>query len=72
MDIVVNEFLKYIGYEVRNKLWKIINTISKKGEVASNYKNALMYKKERCIRNPCVRKVTRVSVVIMGGLACFM
>jgi len=32
VDSVVNEFLKYCGSKVRNKILKIMNVIFKKGE----------------------------------------
>ena len=47
-DHVVNEFLKYGGYEVRNKLLKTMNVIEKKGEVPSNFRKTQikpLYKK---------------------------
>ena len=37
-DSVVNEFLKYGGSEVKNKLLKITNMISEKREVPSNFR----------------------------------
>ena len=33
---VVNVFLKYGGYEVKNKLLKILNTIFEKGKYSAN------------------------------------
>ena len=35
---VVNEFLKYGGSEVRNKLLKIMNMVFEKGKVPSNFR----------------------------------
>jgi hypothetical protein len=49
------EFLKF-GYEVKNKLLKIVNTIFEKGEVPSDFRTTLL--------KPCTRKVVRVSVVL--------
>jgi hypothetical protein len=45
---VVNEFLKYGGSEVGNKLLKIMNMIFEKGEVPNNFRKILiktLYKK---------------------------
>ena len=39
---MVNEFLKYGGSEVRNKLLKIMNMIFEKGEVPSDVKKTLI------------------------------
>jgi len=36
---VINEFIKYCVYEVRNKLLKIVNMIFEKGEVPSDKKH---------------------------------
>ena len=36
-DSVVNEFLKYGGSEVRNKLLKIMSVIFEKGEVPNDF-----------------------------------
>ena len=47
-DSVVNEFLKYGGSEVRNKLLKIMNMIFEKGEVPNDFRKTLikpLYKK---------------------------
>ena len=47
-DRVVNEFLKYGGSEVRNKLLKIMNMIFEKGEVPNDFRKTLikpLYKK---------------------------
>ena len=41
-DRVVNEFLRYGGSEVRNKLLKILNIIFEKGEVVSVFKETLI------------------------------
>ena len=35
---MVNEFLKYDGSEVRNKLLKIMNTIFSKGEAPNDFR----------------------------------
>ena len=45
---MVNEFLKYGGSEVTNKLLKIMNTIFEKGEVPNDFRKTLIkpfYKK---------------------------
>jgi len=45
---VVNDFLKYGGSEVRNKLLKIMNMIFEKGEVPNDFRKTLikpLYKK---------------------------
>ena len=47
-DNVVNEFLKYGGFEVRDKLLKIVNKIFEKEEVSSDFRKNLikrLYKK---------------------------
>ena len=47
-DSVVNEFLKYGGSEVRNKLLKIMKLIFEKGEVPNDFRKTLikpLYKK---------------------------
>jgi hypothetical protein len=60
-DCVVNEFFKYGGSEVRNKLLKIMNMIFQKGEVRSNFRKAFIkpvYKKgdkSECVNYRCVR-----------------
>ena len=41
-DSLVNEFLKYSGSEVRNKLLKIMNMIFGKGEVPNDFRTALI------------------------------
>ena len=41
-DSVVNEFLKYGGSEVRNKLLKIKKMIFEKGEVPNNFRKTLI------------------------------
>jgi hypothetical protein len=41
-DRVVNEFLKYGGYEIRNKLLKIMNRTLVQGEVPSDFKKTLI------------------------------
>ena len=41
-DRVINEFLKYGGSEVRNKLLKIKNMIFEKGEVPNNFRKTLI------------------------------
>ena len=60
-DTVVNEFLKYGGYEVRNKLLKIMNMIFEKLKVPSDIWKTLI--------KPCTRKVIRMSVLIIEALA---
>ena len=47
-DSIINEFLKYGGSEVRNKLLKIMNMNFEKGEVPNNFRKTLikpLYKK---------------------------
>ena len=47
-DSVINEFLKYRGSEVRNKLLKMMNMIFEKWEVPNDFKKTLikpLYKK---------------------------
>ena len=47
-DSMVNEFLKYGGSEVRNKLLKIMNMIFEKGDVPNDFRETLikpLYKK---------------------------
>ena len=41
-DSKINEFLKYSGSEVRNKLLKIMNMIFEKGEVPNDFRNTLL------------------------------
>ena len=48
VDSMINEFLKYGGSEVRNKLMKIMNMIFEKGEVPNDFRKTLikpLYKK---------------------------
>ena len=48
---MLNEFLKYGGSKVRNKLLKIMNMIFKKGEVPNDFRKTLikrMHKSECC------------------------
>ena len=47
-DSMINEFLKYGGSDVRNKLMKIMNMIFEKGEVPNDFRKTLrkpLYKK---------------------------
>ena len=47
-DSMINEFIKYGGSEVRNKLLKIMNMIFQKGEVPNDFRKTLiktLYKK---------------------------
>jgi hypothetical protein len=57
---VVNEFLKYGGSEVRNKLLKIMNTIFEKGEVPNDFRKTLI--------KPFYKKGDKVSAVIIEAL----
>ena len=57
---MINEFLKYGGSEVRNKLLKIMNMIFEKGEVPNDFRKTLI--------KQCIRKVTRVNVGIIEAL----
>ena len=41
---MINEFIKYSGSEVRNKLLKIMNMIFEKGEVPNDFRKTLMVK----------------------------
>jgi len=41
-DIVINEFLKYGGSEVRNKPLKIMNMVFEKGEVPNDFRRTLI------------------------------
>ena len=41
-DSVINEFLKYGGSEVRNKLLESMNMIFEKGEVSNDFKKTLI------------------------------
>ena len=46
---MINEFLKYGGSEVRNKLLKIMNMIFEKGEEPNDFRKTLvkpLYKKD--------------------------
>jgi len=54
---VVNEFLKYGDFEVRNKLLKITNIIFEKGGVPNALRKTLF--------SHCIRKVIRVRAVII-------
>ena len=48
-DNVVDEFLKYGDYEVRNKLLKIMNIIFEKGEISNDFRKTTikpLYKKD--------------------------
>ena len=61
-DSVINEFLKYGGSEIRNKLLKIMNMIFERGEVLNDFRKTsvkLLYS---------LRKVIRVSIVIIKTL----
>ena len=58
-DSVVNEFLKYGGSEVRNKLLKITNMIFLKWEVPNDFLNYTI---------DCIRKPIGVSVAIIEAL----
>ena len=41
-DSVINEFLKYGGSEVRNKLLKIMNMIFEKEEIPNDFRKTLI------------------------------
>ena len=65
-DRVFNEFIKYGGSEVRNKLLRIMNTIFEKGEVPSDFRKTLLkplYKK--CGKSGCVN-YKGISLVSIG------
>ena len=59
-DSVVNEFLKYGGSKVRNKLLKIMNMIFEKGEVPNDFRKTLI--------KALYTKGVKVSVVIIDAL----
>ena len=66
-DSVVNEFLKYGGSEVRNKLLKIMNMIFEKGEVPKDFRKTLikpLYKKSD--KSEC-RNYRGISLVSVGS-----
>ena len=67
-DSMVNEFLKYGGSEVRNKLLKIMNMIFEKGEVPNDFRKTLfkpLYKKGDT-RVEC-RNYRGISLVSVGS-----
>ena len=64
-DSFINEFFKYGGPEVRNKLLNIMNTIFEKGEVPNDFRKTLikpLYKKGEKIECPNYRGINLVSV----------
>ena len=66
-DSVINEFLKYGGSEVRNKLLKIMNMIFEKGEVPNDFRKTLikpLYKKGD--KSEC-RNYRGISLVSVGS-----
>jgi hypothetical protein len=60
-DTVVNDFRKYGGYEVRNKLLKILNMIFEKANIPSDFWKTLI--------KSCTGKAIRMSVLIKEVLA---
>ena len=66
-DSGINEFLKYDGSEVRNKLLKIMNMIFEKGEVPNDFRKTLikpLYKKGD--KSEC-RNYRGISLVSVGS-----
>ena len=66
-DSMINEFLKYGGPEVRNKLLKIMNMIFEKGKVPNDFRKTLikpLYKKGD--KSEC-RNYRGVSLVSVGS-----
>ena len=66
-DSMINEFLKYGGSEVRNKLLKIMNMIFEKGEVPNDFRKTLikpLYKKGD--KSEC-RNYRGISLVSVGS-----
>ena len=64
---MINEFLKYGGSEVRNKLLKIMKMIFEKGEVPNDFRKTLikpLYKKGD--KNEC-RNYRGISLVSVGS-----
>ena len=67
VDSMINEFLKYGGSEVRNKLLKIMNMIFEKGEVPNYFRKTLikpLYKKGD--KSEC-RNYRGISLVSVGS-----
>ena len=65
-DSVINEFLKYGGSEVRNKLLKIMSMIFEKGEVPNDFRKTFikpLYKKGEKSECHNYRGISLVSVV---------
>ena len=65
-DSMINEFLKYGGSEVKNKLLKIMNMIFEKGEVPNDFRKTLikpLYKKGD--KSEC-RNYRGISLVSVG------
>ena len=66
-DSATNEFLKYGGSEVRNKVLKIMHMIFEKGEVPNDFRKTLIkpqYKKGD--KSEC-RNYRGISVVSVGS-----
>ena len=64
-DSVVNEILKYSGFEVRNKLLKIMKMIFEKGKVPNDFRKILikpLYKKGDKSECCNYRRINLVSV----------
>ena len=64
---MINEFLKYDGSEVRNKLLKILNMVFEKEDVSNDFRKTLikpLYKKGD--KSEC-RNYRRISMVSVGS-----
>ena len=60
-DGVVNEFLKYGGSEVRNRLLKIMNMIFEKGKVSNDFRKTII--------KPLYKKGDKKGVVIIENIS---
>ena len=71
-DSVINEFLKYGGFEVRNKILKIMNKIFEKGEVPNDFRKTLikpLYKKGD--KSECCNYWVSIGSKLLGNMILF-
>ena len=66
-DSVINDFLKYSGSAVKNKLLKIMNLIFEKGEVPNNFRKTLIKPLDKKGDKSEYRNYQGISLVSVGS-----
>ena len=67
VDSMINEFIKYGGSEVRNKLLKIMNMVFKKGKVPNDYRKTLIKPLHKKGDKSECRNYRSISLVSVGS-----